>query len=158
MEVMERTLPTPDPRTEPKLHPGRVYPYEHRVTRHLVEIPYGLDNKDVEKPGFWVHVVKKFRPMDSILCFAEDSSWEREYRVMFAGKTELKLSPIGPVIKHSEGDESVVTPDEGYEIAWKGPAMKFAIIDKKSGEIVKDHLHPKETAIKFLHEYTNRLK
>ena len=145
-------------KSDPKLHAGRVRPYDHRVSKYWIEIPYGLDHKDVENPGFWVHVVKNFRPGDEVLCFAEDSSWERLYRVLWVGKTEMKLSPLGVVVVHRSSEESAALPSEGYEIAWKGPAMQFAVVDKKSGEIVKDHLYPKELAVKFLSEYTSRLK
>ena len=157
-EVAERTLPGVDPKREPKLHAGRIRPYEHRVTKHYVEIPYGLTHSEVEKPGFWVHVTKSFRPGDEVLCFAEDSSWERPYRVLFVGKTEVKLSPIGPVVKHGAQDAAETVPDEGYEIVWKGPAMEFAVIDKSSGDIVKSHLYPKDVAIKFLRDYSARMK
>jgi hypothetical protein len=163
-EVAEK-IDTPEPKPAPqertlprgaKLHQGRIRPYDHRVRKYWLEVPYGLEPEDVEVPAFFTHVTKQFRPGDEIVAFAEDSSWECAYRVLWVGQTDMRISRITNVIRH-EGTDIPVASDD-YEIIWKGPAMQFAIVQKDGGEIVKDHLYPKEKALQALREYAGRVK
>jgi hypothetical protein len=135
-------------KTNGKLHYGRLTPIEHARRELFAEIPEGVTLEDILRPEFWSHYARDFKPMDLVEAFCEDGSWEASLRVMLVTDVEVKMSLRWEVRHDKVAPEEEKT--ETHEIKWKGPAMRFAVVRKDTGEVIKDHLYPKSQAAQYL--------
>ena len=94
--------------------------------------------------------------MDLIEAFCEDGSWEAMFRVMFVGANEIRLSTLS-IVEH-EDPADVAPLSEDYDVTWKGPVAKYAVVNKQNGMIIKDRLYPKSEAVAFLKNHMGRMK
>lgn len=138
-----------------KLQYGNLQLANSARTVYQASIPGGVSEADMLEPAFWAHHIKVLRPMDIIEAFCEDGSWEGSYRVMFVGAAEIRIARRWH-IRHDADEAPDITGDM-YEIKWMGPAIQFAVRRIDTGDIVKDHLYPKDTALKYLREHMQRM-
>lgn len=143
-------------RYRPKLHYGKLKEADHAYRRLFAEVPSGVDIDTVLNPDFWAHYTRDIRPMDVIEVFCEDGSWEGVLRVMSVGTVEVKVK-LRSVTEY-ETDEEPEVEDDLYWIRWKGPAAKFAVVNKESGETIKDHLYPKSEAYAFMRSHLQSMR
>ena len=138
------------------LHFGRLKLAASARVERFADLPAGVRPERLMDPAFWKHFAREIQPNDKIEAVCEDGSWEGLYRVMFVSQNEVRISPIY-VKEHDTGDQAEVESDL-YEIVWKGPGAKFAVVRKDNGAVIKDRLHPKSQALAFLREHLGRMK
>lgn len=139
-----------------RLHFGRLQEAEQARRHHFADIPAGGKVDDLLDPKYWRHHVKVIRPLDLIEAFCEDGSWEAMFRVMFVGANEIRLSTLS-IVEH-EDPADVAPLSEDYDVTWKGPVAKYAVVNKQNGMIIKDRLYPKSEAVAFLKNHMGRMK
>jgi len=138
----------------PRLTVGRLRDAEHDRRRVAVDFPPGATVEDALTPSYWAHYARTLRPKDIVEIMEETGAWEGQFRVMFTSNTEVKMAKSWVV--DYDVDTEAIEPAvfDRYDLAWKGPVLKYAIMDKTSGAIVKDHLYPKGEAIAALKQHT----
>jgi len=144
-----------DKKFKSALHMGRCSPSGHKWNRYDVTIPAETNPEDLLDPHYWRHYGALLKPSDILECFCDDGSWEASYRVMFVSRAEVKLSLRGEVVRHDK------TPDEEsdtHEIKWGGPAVKFRIQRKDTGEVIRDGLYPKSEAYNFMRQHLQSIQ
>lgn len=135
----------------PRLHFGRLRLAEQVRTLHYADIPAGLKLEDVMKPAFWAHYTREMRPNDLIETVCEDGTWEALLRVMFISTAEVVLSKVYHVV-HDKASADEMSTDV-HEIKWISPQVKYAVVRKDNGTVIKDHLYPKDQAIAYLQQH-----
>jgi hypothetical protein len=141
-----------------KLHFGRLKEVEHVRREWFMDVPAGIMLDDVLKPGYLVNFTKNLRPLDRIEAFCEDGSWEAMLRVMFVGQTEVKTRVIYRLDTSEPGDDNVAPLSETYDIIWRGPVLRFCVINTVTREIIKDHLYPRAEAMQYLRQHLHTMK
>lgn len=134
----------------PRLRHGSILP-ESSVTRRLhVTVPSGTDPDTVMEPSYWMHHARMLQPMDILVVFCEDGTWENELRVQFVSRDGVKVSPRWQ--KPAEHGE--YAPDEAetsvHTVKWRGPKAKWGVMRLADGAIVRDGFYPKDQAISYL--------
>ena len=137
------------------LHFGKLTEKEHKARTWRAEVPSGTTLNAVMIPSYWAHYTKLIRPGDDIDVTCEDASWRALLWVMFVGTAEIKTELF--YSKDFTTAEPADTSDI-YAIVWKGPVMKWAIVNKQGGAIIKDHLFPKSEAANYLRQHLNIMK
>lgn len=139
-----------------KLHFGRLkLSAEGARNWQYAEIPIGVSFEDAMKPTYWAHFTKVVRPNDILELMADDGSWEAWVRVMYVGQAEVRLSKIH-YVTHGDVGITEVT-DQNYTVKWKGPALKFCVVNTDTNDIIKDRLYPQAEALDYLKRYVSRI-
>lgn len=121
----------------------------------FADIPAGTNIETTMKPDYWAHYTQQLRELDIVEMFCEDGSWEALCRVMFVGSVEVKLSLVSSA-KHSAAASKA---DEGdYEVKWISPSVRFGVVRKDNGDVIKDHIQTKTEAQAFLQNHQSKLK
>ena len=142
--------------TKAKLHDGRLQSADMVRRAWCADIPAGTTLDTVLQPHFWVHYARQLLPRDVIFADCEDGSWAAELRVMFVGPGEVRTV----VYSFKEFDDDSFEADESdlHEIKWKGHILQFAIVHRKTGAVIKDHLYPKAVAVGYLRDHLRKLQ
>jgi len=155
METETETRKFVAPVQKKRLHEGKLN-IATQVRRHLFAyLPVGTVEADILNPDFWAHVSAQVQPLDIVETICEDGSWEGLYRVMYVSKGDVRLHRLY-MVAHKTLVEAVSGP--GYDIAWKGPVAKWAIIKADTKEIVKGGFFPKDAAAEALKDLLKNLK
>ena len=137
------------------LHFGRLQPLENGERSYLADIPAGVTLDTVRQPHFWAHHARGLKPNDLIRAKCEDGSWWADLAVMFVSPTEVLVEVYHHRAFGSATMEAMQS--DQHEIVWKGPGLKFCVIHKKTGAIVRDRLYPKDLAVAYLAEHMKKL-
>lgn len=138
-------MPTEPFKTAP-LSPSCLYQAEYERTPWRVKVPEGISPEVLMQPNYWAHVAGRFRPMALIEAYAENGSWYAEFIVVDCASTWAKLALKFPVVQlHQE----VATDDvpDGYDIAWKGPMLKWCVIRKTDNQRIYEKAADKAAAL-----------
>lgn len=98
------------------------------------------------RPAFWAHVARDLRVGDRIEVLSGEASWFQELIVRACDGIEVVMGELRFVSFEAMG---VRNPDE-YEIAYKGPTVKFRITRKIDNVIVQEGLQTKLAAEAWL--------
>lgn len=102
------------------------------------------------RDDYWAHVSAKMKPGDRIEVLAEDGSYFAELLVQDAGRLYAKVAELRHVkldaVEVKEGGMVV----EGYEVAWKGPQLKWCVLRGK--DRLKDGMD-KASAIQWMQSH-----
>lgn len=139
-----------------KLHDGRLAEAGAVRMNYAASIPAGVALKEVLAPSCWAHFATKLKPQDLIEAFWEDGSQVAYLRVMFVGRAEAKVE----VEYHKIFDQTSIADSytDDYEVKWRGPGSKFAVVSRVNGAVIKDHLFPKSEAIAYLRDHLGRMR
>lgn len=138
------------------LHEGRLNALEHRQPHWYADIPAGLSVEDVLKANFWKHCVRRLTPNDMVRCVCEDGTWIADLWVIAVENGEPNLR-VYHYASYDEAPADTVV-DHGYEVRWKGPALRFCVMNKATNMPVKENLYPKAAAFAFLNTHLAKLK
>lgn len=137
------------------LHFGKLVEIGHARRELSANIPAGTPMEVILEPSYWKHYTRDIQPGDVIEAFCEDGLWEASLRVMFVSTAEVKLA-IRWQVDYEAIEEEV--DSETHIVVWKGPAMKFAVVRKDTGEIIEKGLYPKSEAFNYLRRHLAQLK
>ena len=115
----------------------------------VVNVKADVHKDEVLDPAFWAHVAEMMKPFDTIEVRWEDGSLIRNLRVVWAQKGYARV--------HLVSDEELekVNPDSEvksmtYEVRWKGPVKRFAVIRRKDQKEIQDGFMDKAAANKWI--------
>ena len=141
-----------------KLPYGRLHEDGQKWGRKQVIIPADTPYETIISPEYWVRYAKDIRPLDVIECFCEDGTWEARLRVMSVERAAVHVAPVFHV-KHDRSDEiEIETETMTHEVVYRGAQLKFCIVHKPTGRVVKDHLFPKDQAIYHLRDFERQFR
>ena len=113
--------------------------------RHLfVELPAGTQPEELMDPRYWTHHAREFTPMDRVEVFCEDGLWEAEFRVLFVGTQEVRMTPI--TITRHDAVEGATGP---YVVEWISTSKRWGIRRSDNNEVVKDGFFSQSAAHAF---------
>ena len=150
---------TPLPPVEvraPRLHFGRLREAAMARMHYGADIPSGTALKTILAPDYWAHYANTLKPQDLIEAFWEDGSQEADLRVMFVGRAEARVALRSHTVYDKTSEADVQSDD--YEVKWKGPGAKFAVVRRDTGVVIRDKLFPKSEAIAYLRENLLRMR
>lgn len=130
--------------------PSRILPAEFKRHDFVLDVPPGITIEDCLEPDFWAITADKLEPYDHVEVRQEDGSWIAELLVMRCERTWAKVHLLN---KYDLGDTKV--PEEiehKHSVEWKGPHLKWAVIRRSDGAILKDRCEKSE-AIAWLRDY-----
>ena len=144
------------------LKPNRFSPIEYgagrTVWRAVVETRYIGENgkpkkislNDVIEPSFWGNVCEKLSNagyLAHIEVIDDDFTWYAELIVKEVGPTYLNVEVLNHVeFSKNKNDFNARFDDYGIEVKFKGPALKWCVINKKTGVVVMDKIDNKKKA------------
>lgn len=117
----------------------------------------GTTLDEMMTPEYWANQAQNMRQFDRIEVRAFDGSWWAELLVMvvqpFAAKVHV-LRHLDFAKPSASGDLAV--PD-GYEIKWRGPQHRFAIVRLSDNTVITEDHASKQTAAASLDLYLKAL-
>lgn len=123
---------------------------EYKVHQWVAAPQAGETLEDMLAPAYWVHVASKMSPMDSILVFPEDGTWEAELRVLAIG---YQAAQVGLIRKTVWGTVEQPAAAEGqFHVEWAGPAHRWRIRRLSDNAVVAKDFDNREAAFAMLPE------
>jgi hypothetical protein len=139
------------------LDPTRVTLDEYVNQNWTVTVEAGTTIEDILKPEFFSNISSKMRPYDHMRVRTDAGEWYGEFLVLSCGRVWAKLAPIFTMDLTSKDIEltqaGVADGMEQYEVAFRGPHLKFCIIRKSDRESIKEQLQTKAEAQAWLASY-----
>lgn len=126
------------------MKPTRLQLAEHAVSAHYHVPEFGVSLTDVCQPAYWTHVSRTLRPGDKIEILSPTGDWWAMLIVRMTGKVEASVSVLQHVVL--EKPDEITTPASPYEVKWRGPSVKFSVIRKEDGGVVKENFESKDAA------------
>lgn len=110
----------------------------------VVNAEEGTTPEDVMQSVYWSHVSARMQPFDRIDVRAETGEWLMELLVMQSGRN---FALVHKLAFHDlrKTQESAID-SEKFEVSWKGPQRKYAVIRKADSQIVQDGFSDKRSA------------
>ena len=134
-----------------QLAANRLHFAEHRRNIFDVVPEHGTPFEEILKDGYWAHVSAKMKPGDHIEVRAEDGSYYAELMVLDAGRLYAKVCQLLFVKLDAVDVKEGGLMAEGYEVAWKGPQLKWCVFRGK--DRLKDGMD-KASAIQWMNSHT----
>lgn len=110
--------------------------------------------EDVLTREYWAHVARKLTPDAIILVKPEKRDYFAELIVDAAGSNWASVEVLRKVDR--SGDAEDIRSDE-FAVKWMGPAVKFCVIRRSTGERVSQDHGKKQDAWAWLAENESRL-
>jgi hypothetical protein len=132
------------------LNPSRLKGAEFQRAVWTVTVEDDVKKDDLLIDQFWAHVAHKFRQYDKIEVRTDDARFFAELLVIAAERNWAKVIFTNFVeIKQNQKDE----PESPYEIAHKGPHMKFCVIRKSDRHMLKEGCQTRKEASEWLESH-----
>lgn len=130
-----------------KIHPTRFK--EAAGDRNIWSVvpEHGTDFEALLKPEYWAHVAKSMRPTDRIEVNAEDGSYFAEFIVVACGDNSAKVTLLRKHDLETEGNAQEAT---AFEVVWRGPHHKYAVIRLSDKEAVQTGFATKSDGLQWL--------
>jgi hypothetical protein len=129
----------------------------HRVNRFSADVPGSYTIKDLENPDAWVNVAKNMSMGCEVRCLADDMSF------VAYGVCTFVQGSIAKVKINSFHKMDLVDPDSmgdaasDFEVKLRGP-KKWSIVNKRSGDVVKEGIDTQLNAMRELEDYRKALR
>lgn len=124
---------------------------EYEFTVYCATIENGATFQDILNPEYWMHVADKVRPSDVIRAIAADQTFYAELLVLRKSRVEVFVAVLNHVdLTRFTMGEDLSKEVEKYDISWGGPANKFRVIYRRSGDVVREGFDNEAAARTFL--------
>ena len=130
-----------------KIHPSRFKPSDGVRNVWVVVPEEGVPYEALLEDAYWAHVADKLRPMDRIEVLPEDGSYFAELIVRSAGRLYADVAELRKVMLDTAATAS---PDNRYEVRWKGPHHKHAVVRIADGSVMQAGFDNKDGAMHWL--------
>jgi hypothetical protein len=121
------------------LNQSRLEQSEIMRTAWFATVPAGTKPEDLLKPEFWSQAGHKLKPLALVDAAPEDMAWYAQYVVVSADRLWAKLHLLSSHDLSMAKKDMPARDDEKYEVKWKGPMSKHAVIRKSDGAMLKDN-------------------
>lgn len=132
---------------------SRVQPAETMRNVFQVCVEPNTPKEALKEPSYWKHVASRLEPYTRLEVVTDDNEYYAEFLVLDSGSNWALVKEL---LFIELNDKQIIQEAEkqiAFEIAYKGPHRKFAVLRKEDGEIIKDGFQKKEQAATFLQEY-----
>lgn len=130
------------------MKPTKLFSAEHSVIVWHYTVPEGVSPDDLVTPEFWTHVAGQLRQGHRIEVSAIDGTWWGMLYVRHASKGEARVQFLQRV---DLGDvEALPSAESPFEAKWRGPQVRWSVIRKSDGEVIKEHLPEKADALRYI--------
>lgn len=136
-EAAAKTEPTViklTPRGQTQILQGRVDMAEFKRNVWAATPEEGTPLENLSQRSFWAHVASKFKPCDIIEVVPDDMSYFARFIVLGAGQNWADVQLLGEVQKLGKSPYGSTNAD--FEVGWKGPVNKWAVIRNSDKSIV----------------------
>jgi len=109
--------------------------------------------EDLKKPEYWAAVAGKLRPWNHIEVYAEDGTWYAELLVLAVERAHAVVHVLRHVqLRTSDVVFTELAGSAKYEVRHT-PSLRWHIIRKTDGHIVKDGMALRDDALFALQEH-----
>lgn len=131
---------------------------EHGYRRHTCLIDPTLVNEeaDLTDPVLFQNVAAKINDGDEIRIVADDYSFVAYLFVTFVRGTDV-VTRLMNFYELDDVDRSANPTNEKYEVKMRGP-KKWSILNRETGEVVKENIQTQAEALRELDDYVRALK
>ena len=135
--------------------PTKLQQLDHSVVVYHHTPEFETSRDDLAKPDYWTHVAAQLRPGHRIEVMAPDGAYWAMLLVRSASRLEAVVQEL-QFVKLGKA-EAAATPDQAYEVKWRGPSAKFSVIRISDGEIIREQIESKEAATQWLKNHEKSL-
>lgn len=100
-----------------------------------VVLPAGTSKDDVFRADFWANNVNRLPPMTRVVFITQDMEFEGEVLVLDSGVGFARVVPIR--FTQIQASDAQMPDESPLKVEWKAPRLKYAVIRKGDGEIMK---------------------
>jgi hypothetical protein len=145
---------TPKEKAPRVLSPVRIQMTEHANAFHTVTLEEGTQPEEVENPAFWAHVAVKFSPYDEVRVRTDDGLWYGRALVLSCGRNWARVKFLERhILATADVDQTAAAQlDSDFEVKFRGPLAKFAVVRKSDGAVLRDGMM-KEEAYRWLGDH-----
>lgn len=133
------------------LQPNRFKIAEYERTVYVATAEKGHTKEDILSPDYWAHAANKLKPYDRIEVRHDEGEYFCELLVTQVGRGWAKVVELS--YKELSKSEALPTIPEPYEVVWKGPHRKWAVIRKADGEYISEGHDDRNKAHNWLVEH-----
>lgn len=130
-----------------KIHPSRFKPADGVRNVWVVVPEEGVPYASLLDGSYWSHISEKLRPMDRIEVLPEDGSYFAELIVRGSGRQYANVVELRKVQLDTV---AVTSPDNKYEVAWRGPHHKFCVVRTADKTSMQTGFDNKDAALSWL--------
>lgn len=129
----------------------------HKVSQFNANVSGALSKADLENPDLWVNVANKMVMGSEVRCLADDMSFVAQGICTFAQGSTAKIKIIS-MHKLDVVESDVKVGEMGdYMIKMRGP-KKWCLIQKTTGDIIKEGIATQTFAMKEMEDYIKALR
>lgn len=114
-----------------------------------------LTVEELEHPDTWALAANKLRLFDRVEVMAANGSQLSLGIVTFAKGTQIKVQIYGHYPLHEQKHNEIEY--EGFIVKWGGLDRNWIIVEKDSGEVMKENLPTDRAGIKYLEDHYKSL-
>lgn len=111
---------------------------QYERNEYVLRVEPGTTIDHLLEPAFWAHLGQKFRPFDIIEVIPDDGCFYARLLVVACDRLWAKMH----VLEHHDlsmaRSEMPMTDNQNHDVQWKGGTMKFAVIRRNDGAVLKD--------------------
>lgn len=126
-----------------QIYPNRMPLAETARNLWVMTCEEGTTREDINNTNYWNHVAKMLRPGDKIEVRTDESAFYAEFYVVSCGKNWAKVKEL---CFHDLAKVPITDSTGGFEVKWKGPHRKWAVLRISDGEVVSEKHEDQETA------------
>lgn len=126
----------------------------HKAQNFNAVVPAGISRADLVDKRLWSHVATQIQSYAEIRVVCEDGSYMARLLVTFKNGIDLRLHELE---WHDLDKIEDLEAHPDYEVRSKGAILKWCIIRKNDGSIVKEKLENQAAALHELAEYLRAL-
>lgn len=132
------------------LNPQRHGLAEHKRQDWVVDAEEGTLIQDVQDPQYWAHVAPLMKVYDHIEVRLETGEWLAEFVVL---NCERSWAKVHMTAYHELAPVDKAPVPSKFQVKWKGPHIKFAVIRESDGEKISEGHSDQAAARLWLEQY-----
>lgn len=133
--------------------PHRLALAEHARMLYQATVEPNVTREDLQNPKFWEHVSRRFEPGTRLEVMTDDMQYFCELIVLDCGANWAAVKEMRYIdfaqLKIVKGDDVA----SGFEVAFKGPHLKWAVIRKEDNAVIKDGYKSEAEATKVMNQH-----
>ena len=129
-----------------KIHPSRFSLADSNRNVWSIVPEVGTPYSALSDASYWSHIADKLRPFDRIEVYAEDGAYWAELLVISAARLSAKVIEL----RKKDLDGVGMVSEPGFEVQWKGPHHKHAVVRMKDKTALQSGFASKEDAMAWL--------
>lgn len=135
------------------IHPMRVSLVEHKEQALHIQVPYGIEPRDMLPVAYWTHIAQQLTPFTHIHAYAEDGAWYAEFMVRDNGVNWAKVALLREVRLEKINPERRIVILPGHTVGWAGTFSKWRVIRDADNQVLRSNFATEGEAYAWLSEY-----